>query len=186
MQIGEFAINENPPFSGSNDNTRIRERYGRYIGVALGLQIPNFYLWNLYNSGSQQGPAGHTWQGGTTYTNAFLYTWLDGKWLVEPNGTWGFAAAFLMEQWAGTLSTGTPQENSMVAMFPNPSSNFIKFNSDYDTLKISICDLNGRVVMETDYLKDNAIDISHLATGVYAVIIQESNRLLEVQKLIKN
>lgn len=186
VQIGEFAINENPPFSGSNNNAVIRQRYGRYIGVALGLQIPNFYLWNLYNSGSQQGPAGHTWQSGTQYTNTFLYNWLDGKWIIEPDGTWGFAAAFLMEQWASTLSADISQEVSQVAMYPNPASDFIKLTSDYKNLKISICDLNGRVVLQTDYLKDNAIDVSMLAAGVYAVIIQEEDRFLEVQKLIKN
>jgi len=56
VQIGEFAINENPPYNGNNTKTKIENRYGRYIGVALSLGIPNFYLWNLYCSGQQGAP----------------------------------------------------------------------------------------------------------------------------------
>ena len=104
VQIGEFAINENPPYNGNNTQSVIENRYGRYIGVALGLGIPNFYLWNLYCSGQQGGPNGFTWEKGVEYEADFLYDWMDGKWLLEPDGTWGYAAEFLMEQWNNTLS----------------------------------------------------------------------------------
>jgi hypothetical protein len=29
---------------------------------------------------------------------------MDGKWLIEPDGTWGHAANFLMQQWNNTFT----------------------------------------------------------------------------------
>ena len=100
VQIGEFAINENPNYNSTVTESGVRSKYGRYVGLAHGLGIPNFYLWNFYCSGNQDGPVGFTWEKGVQYDRPFLYQWLDGKWLLEPDGTWGFAAKFLMEQWA--------------------------------------------------------------------------------------
>ncbi len=98
VQIGEFGINENPPYHGDNDETVIRNRYGKYIGVALGLGIPNFYLWNLYGN-DRSGPDNFTWEKDKKYEEAFLYDYLIGKWLVEPDGSWGITANFFMNQW---------------------------------------------------------------------------------------
>jgi hypothetical protein len=112
VQIGEFAINENPPYNGNNTKNKIETRYGRYIGVALSLGIPNFYLWNLYCSGQQGAPEGFTWEKEVQYQNDFLYEWMDGKWLIEPDGTWGHAANFLMQQWNNTFTANTGNWNS--------------------------------------------------------------------------
>jgi hypothetical protein len=115
VQIGEFAINENPR-NGSWNNYKskgvIENRYGRYIGVALSLGIPNFYLWNLYCSGQQGAPEGSTWQKGVQYEDELLYEWMDGKWLIEPDGTWGHAANFLMQQWNNTFTANNGSWNS--------------------------------------------------------------------------
>lgn len=112
VQIGEFAINENPPYNGNNTKTKIETRYGRYIGVALSLGIPNFYLWNLYCSGQQGAPEGFTWQKGVQYEDELLYEWMDGKWLIEPDGSWGHGANFLMQQWNNTFTANNGSWNS--------------------------------------------------------------------------
>ena len=112
VQIGEFAINENPPYNGNNTKTKIETRYGRYIGVALSLGIPNFYLWNLYCSGQQGTPNGFSWEKGAQYEDELLYDWMDGKWLIEPDGTWGHAANFLMQQWNNTFTSNNGNWNS--------------------------------------------------------------------------
>lgn len=186
VQIGEFGINENPPYNGSNTNQVIRNRYGKYIGVALGLQIPNFYLWNLYNSGSQAGPSGFTWQHGTQYSQSFLYSWLDGKWIVRPDGTWGFAAAFLMEQWASTLSENTPEPLNETILFPNPSSEKITIKGVEPNTLVSVIDINGRIINELYYQEYQEISISSLPKGVYGVLIHHQNKPKELKKLIVN
>lgn len=185
VQIGEFAINENPPYSGTNTNAVIRQRYGKYIGVALGLQIPNFYLWNLYGSGAQDGPSGFTWESGVQYSQTFLNTWLDGKWIVRPDGTWGFAAAFLMEQWASTLSSNNPNYiTSNIVLYPNPATNFIHLDGVEDTIKVAIFDLNGKLIKEFNYTKNQEISVSGISKGVYGIVIENQNKQIEVKKLI--
>jgi hypothetical protein len=187
VQIGEFGINENPPYNNGVLEPGIRTRYGRYIGVALGLGIPNFYLWNLYGSGQQGGPSGFTWEKGVQYDDGFLYTWLDGKWLIEPDGTWGFAAKFLMEQWATTLSTDTSLfANNPITVYPNPAKDYIQFQGLNDNSQISIFDLNGRILKKVPYSKNEIIDVAELSNGTYILKIQDANNTFESKKLIIN
>lgn len=187
VQIGEFAVNENPKYNTGVTESGIRTRYGRYIGVALGLGIPNFYLWNFYGSGQQGGPAGFTWQKGVQYDDAFLTEWLDGKWVIKPDGTWGFAAKFLMEQWAATLLTNTSLfANNQITLYPNPATNYIQLQGINDNTQISIFDLNGRVLKTVPYSKNEIIDVSKLKNGTYILKIQEANKTIESKKLIIN
>tara|TARA_R110002072_G_scaffold1380_7_gene11641 strand:- start:2146 stop:4611 length:2466 start_codon:yes stop_codon:yes gene_type:complete len=185
VQIGEFAINENPPYNGNNTESVIRDRYGRYIGVALGLGIPNFYVWNLYCSGQQGGPAGFEWEKGVQYDTSFLYEWMDGKWMVEPDESWGFAAGFLMEQWANTLSDADfidPQKN--ITLYPNPTNNFIHIKGVENNTDIFIYDINGKIIKKINDVKDKRIDISNLKSGTYFVKIYNHNQKSTYRKLI--
>jgi hypothetical protein len=186
VQIGEFAINENPRYNSSVTETNIRSRYGRYIGIAFGLGIPNFYLWNFYCSGNQDKPAGFTWEKGVAYELSFLNQWLDGKWLIKPDGNWGFAAKFLMEQWKGTLTYKMPVFYTKGALiYPNPTGNDITLKGVNDNAKISILDMNGRKIKELTYSLNNEINVSELIKGTYMVIIRDSNKPAVVDKLIK-
>ncbi|MFH4967541.1 T9SS type A sorting domain-containing protein [Gaetbulibacter sp. M240] len=186
VQIGEFGINENPPYNGSNDETTIRDRYGRYIGVALGLNIPNFYLWNLYCT-DQQGPNGFTWQKGEEYDETFLYENMNGKWLIEPDGTWGIAASYLMEQWANTLSNDNFQnEINKIGLYPNPASETIRLSMLQPNALVTIFDMNGRAIGRMVYNKNQEIDVSNFKSGTYIVRIQTENNYIENKKLIIN
>ncbi|GAA4282202.1 hypothetical protein GCM10022260_26250 [Gaetbulibacter aestuarii] len=186
VQIGEFGINENPPYNGSNDEATIRSRYGRYIGVALGLGIPNFYLWNLYCT-DQQGPSGFTWEKGVQYDTAFLYDNMNGKWLLEPDGTWGYAASFLMEQWANTLSNGSTEnfENG-ITLFPNPARDHIYLGNMKTDATIAIFDMNGRTIKLFNYKNNTPIDVSSLGKGAYILQIKDINNATQTKKLIIN
>lgn len=185
VQIGELGINENPPYNGPNDQSLIETRYGKYIGVALGLGIPNFYLWNLYGSGQQGGPAGFTWEKDTQYSEAFLYQWLDGKWLVEPDGTWGIAAAFLMQQWANTMSVNDFQAlNDNIILYPNPTSDFFKLEKIDAPSSIRIIDSNGKLVRVLAYEPGKQIEVSDLSEGIYYISISNSNMTNSTKKLI--
>jgi hypothetical protein len=187
VQIGEFGINENPPYyDGISNPTGITNRYARYIGVALGLGIPNFYLWNLYGN-DKAGPANFTWQKDTQYDAAFLNQWLVGKWLKTPDGTWGVAATFLMQQWASTLSSENNFVlNNLINVYPNPATNFIKFEGLNDNSQISIFDLNGRILKTVPYSKNDIIDVSNFSNGTYVLKVQDANKSIEFKKLIIN
>jgi hypothetical protein len=187
VQIGEFAINENPPYNPAVTEFGVRSKYGRYIGVALGLGIPNFYLWNFYCSGSQDGPAGFIWEKDTQYDTAFLYQWLDGKWLLEPDGTWGIAATFLMEQWANALSVDELNPiGQQIRLYPNPAINHLYLKGVDTNARISIFDLNGRKL--NDFFQPSAgeINVSKMNKGTYIIKIENPDKSIETKKLIKN
>lgn len=185
VQIGEFAINENPPYNGNNNQNVIENRYGSYIGVALGLDIPNFYLWNLYGSGQQGGPVGFIWEKDTQYDDAFLYQWLDGKWILEPDGSWGFAAAYLMQQWANLMSNQDfSPEIEHIFLYPNPTSEYFKISNLNSQASLRIISSNGKLVKTINYEPGMNISISDLQTGIYYVIIVSNDIKNSTKKLI--
>lgn len=185
VQIGEFAINENPPYNGNNNQNVIENRYGRYIGVALGLDIPNFYLWNLYGSGQQGGPAGFTWEKDTQYGEAFLYQWLDGKWMVEPDGSWGFAATYLMQQWANLMSSEDfSGEFNQIFLYPNPTSEYFKLNNVNSKAFVNIIDSKGKLIKSIDYEPGMDIKVSEMQSGVYYIKVLNNEIKNITKKLI--
>lgn len=187
VQIGEFAINENPRYNSTVTESGIRSRYGRYIGVAFGLGIPNFYLWNFYCSGAQDGPPGFTWQRAFKYDISFLNQWLDGKWLLKPDGKWGFAATFLMEQWAGTISNNTDINTISINFHPNPATGLVSVSGIENDAIISIFDVHGRKLKQINYTIDHDIDVSDLHHGTYFMTVQgANNKAAYVHKLIKH
>ena len=186
VQIGEFAINENPPYNVNNTQSVIENRYGRYIGVALGLDIPNFYLWNLYCSGQQGGPDGFEWEKGVQYETSFLYEWMDGKWMLEPDGSWGHAANFLMEQWMNTLSDDELLVENSIKLFPNPAYDTIEISNLNDNAVITLIDLNGRVLKQFNYLPDSRMKLGQIDKGTYLFNIKVNEKLNITKKLIIN
>ena len=186
-QIGEFAINENPPYNGNNTEQVIRNRYGRYVGMALALDIPNFYLWNFFCSGQQGAPNGFTWEKDVQYETDFLYEWMDGKWIVEPDGSWGFAATFLMEQWANSLSS---EHNSIIKnqinLYPNPSKGFITIDSTKEINEVLIFDVKGKKIQRIKTKETNKIKLNNIKSGFYFLKIKLKNKSSITKKLIVN
>lgn len=187
VQIGEFGLNENPPYNGENTEAIIRTKYGRYIGLALGLNIQNFYLWNTYGN-DRQGPAGFTWEKNTQYETPFLYQYLVGKWLVEPDGNWGYAATFLMEQWANTLSnTEFNLANDNILIYPNPSSGSFKINGLLDNESVTIMDIHGKILRKFKNVPDEKeINLNFLNKGLYLILIENDDKQQLTKKLIIN
>jgi len=74
-----------------------------------------------------------------------------------------------------------PSGQSSLAVYPNPSDGIVYFSSLDRTTRIRVCDANGR---EVEYHRmGNAIDLSHLAPGLYLVqIVSES--FTETAKII--
>ena len=191
VQIGEFAINENPPYNGNNTQSVIENRYGRYIGVALGLGIPNFYLWNLYCSVQQGGPSGHTWEKGVQYEDAFLYEWMDGKWLIEPDGSWGHAAYFLMSQWQQNPNNSITLnvkdiDTSKLCLYPNPSNEHFFIESSFESeVETSIYSLNGKLLKTIKHNTKTPISTKDLTIGTYAISVR-TNEIALTKLLIIN
>ncbi|NVJ89075.1 MAG: T9SS type A sorting domain-containing protein [Flavobacteriaceae bacterium] len=187
VQIGEFAINENPPYNPSVSEASIRFKYGRYIGVALDLDIPNFYLWNLFCSGEQGAPNGFSWEKDTQYESSFLYQWMDGKWLIEPDGSWGFAAKFLMEQWQNSLATNNflAPENT-ITVYPNPSNGNIFINGIDQNSLLLLYDTNGRLQQQIKTNENQKIQLNHLSKGIYFLKIASKEHKIITKKLILN
>lgn len=185
VQIGELGINENPPYNGNNTQSVIENRYGKYIGVALGLDIPNFYLWNLYSSGQQGAPDGFTWEKDTQYDQAFLYEWLDGKWLLEPDGSWGYAASFLMQQWENTLSVEDSfRKKDNLIIYPNPTSDYFELENVNTASEIKIINSSGKLIKVIDYKPNIKINVEELSKGIYYIKILNTKNSYSTKKLL--
>ncbi|MBS2213118.1 T9SS type A sorting domain-containing protein [Carboxylicivirga mesophila] len=172
VQIGEFAINENAPYS-SHSRSQIRTKYDKLCGLALAMDLPYFYLWNLYCSGQQGAPDGFTWEKGVEYETSFLYEWMDGKWLIEPDGTWGHAAEFLMEQFDTTTNvTNFETERLSYKMTPNPVSDYAKVKG-LRNARLSIYTLRGQLLKSYNNYSSELLDMSQLPTGTYVLMIND-------------
>ncbi len=90
---------------------------------------------------------------------------------------------------AATLGVEDFDQNIFV-MYPNPVNNQlnVEFSTlDIDELKISITDMQGRIVSNNQINSSNStIDVSGFSTGLYQVIIMDGNNILTTKKLIKN
>ncbi len=69
-----------------------------------------------------------------------------------------------------------PEEyNNNFNIYPNPSSNVLRFNEDYENANIKIYNISGELVFNSSYKKE--IDISNFNIGTYIVSIQSANKL---------
>ncbi|MEM9297327.1 MAG: hypothetical protein AAGA64_02985, partial [Bacteroidota bacterium] len=94
VQIGEIGINENPLYQSPGDDVII-ERYDKMVAMVAELGVQNFYLWNLYGSGERQ----IVLEKGVQYSTDTLYQFLDGKWIIEPDNTFGVAGSLLKDDY---------------------------------------------------------------------------------------
>jgi hypothetical protein len=186
VQIGEFGMNENPPYYQDIQNpTGITNRYTRYVGVALGLKIPNFFLWNLYGN-DKAGPDNFTWEKDTQYDTAFLNQYLIGKWLKNPDGNWGVAANFLMGLWENSLSTNTfIEDDKNIKIYPNPTSDYFTIGGIDESFTLTFFDLNGRKLKEQKY-DHQGVSVHKFKKGIYMILIKASDNKYTIKKIIIN
>lgn len=73
------------------------------------------------------------------------------------------------------------------SIFPNPTSNYITFqtNQTIQNGKIQLTDLSGRVLQQFNFDQSLQIDLSHFSKGIYLIKLYSNNKLLSVQKLVK-
>ncbi|MFD0963201.1 FG-GAP-like repeat-containing protein [Pseudofulvibacter geojedonensis] len=71
------------------------------------------------------------------------------------------------------------------AIYPNPTTDFIQITDvDLSDVTTLIFDINGRRVYNFK-IENNAINVSHLASGTYFLTLQEGNKLLKHQFIKK-
>ena len=96
----------------------------------------------------------------------------------------------LFESFEGTV-LGIEKDDIRINVFPNPSDRYIKIKSDYvpdDIVHYKIVDLHGNIIYRRskNYLKNiyEEIEINSLKSGLFFLVINEGEKLLEVKKII--
>lgn len=69
-----------------------------------------------------------------------------------------------------------------VTLYPNPAEDKIKF-SGASVSEISIYDLTGKLVLETNTILNNEVSLNNLQTGIYQVVLKTGNSI-STQKLV--
>jgi hypothetical protein len=103
------------------------------------------------------------------------------KVFVEINNTMGVDTIFLNK----TINVKSCVNDSFneIAVYPNPTSNFITIKSDFIPQNIKLCDLVGKTILEV--FGSNTIDLSGLAKSMYLLSFKIENILYQI-KVIKN
>lgn len=66
-------------------------------------------------------------------------------------------------------------ENPNIEVFPNPADDVIIINGLINSEKLSVCDMQGRVVIEVkEYKNGQYINVKNLATGTYWILSQNA------------
>lgn len=62
-------------------------------------------------------------------------------------------------------------------IYPNPAHGYISFDSDKVINSLSISDVTGKVVYQTNILNTNKLEISSLSPGIYTVVANHANSI---------
>lgn len=84
------------------------------------------------------------------------------------------------------FTTGTEEQTEQdVLLFPNPATNFIQVKTGTSELqKITIINQHGQTVLEKNGF-NSMVDVSHLKSGLYSVLIQTSKDIFQQKIIIK-
>lgn len=88
----------------------------------------------------------------------------------------------LWEYTEETLGSNNNYLSEKLAVFPNPSSDFINIPTNLDIIDITIYDLNGKEIFNN--IKSFSIDIRNLEIGIYFLKIKTSKEIV-IEKFIK-
>ncbi|WP_254562281.1 T9SS type A sorting domain-containing protein [Dyadobacter diqingensis] len=71
-----------------------------------------------------------------------------------------------------------------LSVYPNPSSDFISLRDTDNVSSVSIIDLNGNTVYQSDMVTKKEISVKNLVAGLYSVRINNRDGVQRVQKLV--
>lgn len=75
--------------------------------------------------------------------------------------------------------------NTNVTIYPNPASDYIIVNSDYNNFNVEISDITGRTIISQNVDNNSTINVSSLNAGVYNVTIISNNTISSHKIIIK-
>lgn len=84
-----------------------------------------------------------------------------------------------------SLSVGDPIDNSALAIYPNPTRNYlnINLNESVSVQSIEIYNIEGRRILQTSYTEK--LDISGLTEGIYLLRLTSDTNQYYVKKFVK-
>lgn len=175
VQLGEFAMNENEPFIPKTfKREELPEFFSRLLGLVKYTEVQQVYLWNFFCSGNQA----YEFEKGAEYELDTLYKYLDGKWIVEPDQTYGTVGAYLEEIFNADKvqdPTSIDDEVINVLVYPNPAHGSVTLEADQLIVKVKIYAITGQVVTEMKLGLDQTLDVSLLQKGHYILEIFTRN-----------
>ena len=103
-------------------------------------------------------------------------------------GTWGSDGETALGVWYIDMneiftSINDFEDKNGIRIYPNPANNLLYLNGFVVNSKISIYDLNGKMLINDKIIK-NQIDISYLQSGVYTMKIETANEIV-TKKFVK-
>jgi len=108
------------------------------------------------------------------------------EWVIEVDpyccdDEWDYACddlyAYCQDGWTGPVSV-TERTNNLI-IYPNPESDYIYISKKVD---LKVFNIVGKLIISED--QTNALDVSKIKTGVYNIIIQHNNKIIN-KKIIK-
>ncbi|WP_258103411.1 T9SS type A sorting domain-containing protein [Marinoscillum sp. MHG1-6] len=171
VQLGEIGMNENPVFSELSA-ADITDRYDKIVAMVGQLGLANVYLWNLYGSGAQNV----TLEKGVEYDTQYLYDVLDGKWVIEPDNTFGIAGGHIKDTYFSSLNQAPELVNPLADLILNQGFGsytidlgnlFEDGNGDALTFNVSLSDetlVNAEIV-------GSELTLTELITGNLEITI---------------
>ena len=84
------------------------------------------------------------------------------------------------------ISTGISKErqlNSEIILYPNPTSNLLRIDTEENIIEISIIDLSGKIIVQK--AGANFVNVSNLSDGIYFIQVITQNKTI-TKKFVKN
>ena len=137
-------------------------------------------------------PDGEVWseweQEMETTFNASWWYWSEILPDDAPFGIWTLEATYsgevLTHEYSYGVYANVENNDIQIKIYPNPAKNLLNITGINNTFKIIIIDLSGKTVF-TENSKNNKVDITSIAAGLYTIQIQTEDKLY-VEKFIKN
>lgn len=114
---------------------------------------------------------------------------VKNKLFYNVNGQWQmsqFQGALMVRPVFGIPPTTYVKENIAILdfeIFPNPSSDFIRINSDNEYEYFELYDTNGKLLL-SEQQSSESIDISNLQSGIYYITLQSNLKTFKTKKVM--
>lgn len=113
-----------------------------------------------------------------TFTVSGIYTF---ECTLEDHNETMFGSIFVFPTGTSHVEETMPE----VTVSPNPAIDVVRFESVYELISLQIMDDMGRMVERKEMFGSNTIDISHLASGKYILLLYTSHGVARKRLIIQ-